>query len=143
MAVLAFRDVGVTCRSRLGMNAMVVGLLLVGVAADAYWLCGRGIVGERLDVFVTIGATEDAVYRGLELRVIHMQAELFAVLLFAESGIVMASQTVLVAHLGRGLGHRPRAEQQGNKENHTATLHRSPHFRRTRPLGRVTHYHRR
>ena len=61
MAVLAFRDIGVTRRSSLGMNAMVVGLLLVGMAGDAYGLRGRGIVGERLDVFVTIGATENAV----------------------------------------------------------------------------------
>jgi hypothetical protein len=40
-----------------------------------------------------------------------VQADLFAVLVFGESGIVMASQAVLIAHLGSGLGHRTNTEQ--------------------------------
>src|ERR1035437_3586281 len=111
MAVLAFRDIAIACHSRLSMHAVIVSRLLAGMAGGAYGLGWRGIVGKRLDVFVTIGAPENIVDGGLEFRVIHMQADLSAVLLFAESGIVMASQAVLVAHLGTSLGHHPRAQQ--------------------------------
>ena len=61
VAVLALRDVGVAGRSGLGMDAMIVGGLLVGMAGGTDRLCRRGIVRERLDVGVTIGATENAV----------------------------------------------------------------------------------
>ena len=55
-----------------------------------------------------------------------MQADLLAVLVFRETGIAMASQTLLVAHLGGVLRCSPNREQQGNTEDQTATLHVTP-----------------
>jgi len=120
------------------VDAVIVGGLLVSVAGGADGLGRSWIVRDSSDVGVAIGATERAVNRRLELRVIDMQADLFAVLVFRETVIVMASQAVLIAHLGGGFGQSNRREQQGNRENQTATLHETPRFR---PRNRCTGQH--
>ena len=111
MAILAFRHVGVSRRRGLGVDTVIVSSLLVSVAGGANRFGGRGLMRKGLDVGVTIGATEGAVNRRLELGVIDMQADLFAVLVFRETGIVMASQAVLIAHLGGVFRQRPGREQ--------------------------------
>ena len=122
---------------------MIVSRLLSLMAGGAYGLGGRGIVRQCLNVFVAIGATENAMDGGFELGIIHVQADLFAVLVFGESGIIMASQAVVIAHLGGIFGYRSRSEEQRDEENQTATLHRNPRFQRTRRLRLVTYQHRR
>lgn len=129
MAILALRNIGVAGRSRLGMNTVIVGGLLISMAGRAHGLGRRGIVGKCLDIFVTVGATEDTMDGGFELRIVHMQTDWFAVLVFGKTGIVMASQAVIIAQLGHRLGQPSRTEQQDNQENPTATLHRNPRFR--------------
>ena len=82
VAVLALGDVGVAGRRGLGVDTVIVGGLLVGMAGGAHRLRRRGIVREGLDVGVAIGAAEDAVDGGLELGVVDVQADLLAVLVF-------------------------------------------------------------
>ena len=129
VAVLALGHVGVAGGRGLGVNAVIVGGLLISVAGGAHRLDRRGVVRKGLDVGVAIGAAEDAVHRGLELGVVDMQADLLAVLVFRESGIVVAGQALVVAHLGSMLRRSPSREQQGYTENQTAALHGTPRFR--------------
>ncbi len=107
VAVLALGYVGIARCCGLGVDAVLVRSLLIGVAGGAHRLRRRGVVRKCLDVGVAVGATERTVDGRLELRVVHMQADLLAVLVFRQSGIAMTGQTIIVAHLrgfGGGLG---------------------------------------
>ncbi len=59
---------------------------------------------ESLNVAVAIGTAKSAVNRGLERCVVYVQTDLFAILVFGQSCIIVTGQTLLVAHLGGGLG---------------------------------------
>ena len=95
VAVLALGDVGIAGRRGLGVNAVVVSRLLVGMAGGADGLGRSGIVREGLDVGVAIGTAEDAVNATFKLGVIHMQADLLPVLVLGQSRIVMASEALV------------------------------------------------
>src|SRR5664279_4337566 len=118
---------------------MLVRSLLIGVTGRANRLGRRGIMRERLDVGVTIHACERASVDGsLELRVVHVQADLLAVLVFRHSRVAMTGQTFFVAHfrgLGSGLGRgrRHRRKQQSKYNNPTATFHEFPSLSATQP----------
>ena len=106
VAVLAFGDIAVARGGGLGVDAVIVSGLLVGVAGGANGLGRRALMRNTLDVGVAIGATEGTMDRRLEFGVIYMEADLLAVLVFRETGIIMASQTVVIAQLGGGFRRR-------------------------------------
>lgn len=131
VAILALGDVAVPCRRRLGVDAVFVCCLLIGVAGGADGLGRRGIVRKCLDVGVTVRASEGAVNGRLELGIVHMEADLLAVLILSKCWVVVTGQTIFVAHLrglGRGFWRRQcrRREQRSKYHNPTATLHGIP-----------------
>jgi hypothetical protein len=132
VAILALGDVGVTRGAGLGVNSVLVCRLLVTVAGCADRFRGRGIVRKTLDVSVTIHTSESAPVDGrLKVRVVHMQTDLFPILVFCQGGIAMAGEALFVAHLGSfgsslGRGYPHHREQQSKYNNPTITLHELP-----------------
>lgn len=116
MAILALGDVGIACRCCFGMDAMIVGCLLITVAGCANGLRRSGVVGEGFDVGVAVDATERAVDGSLESSVVDMQTDLFAIVIFGQSCIIVTGQALLVAHFGGGFrltsSRRKHTEQQ-------------------------------
>ena len=107
VAVLTLGDVGISRGRGLGVYAVVIGGLLIGMTGGAGRLGRCGIVRERLDVGVAIGAAKNAVDRRFELGIVDVQADLLAVFFLNEGRVAMASQALVVAHLG-GFGRRGR-----------------------------------
>jgi len=103
MAVLALGNVAVSGCRRFRMNAVFICRLLIGVAGGTDGLGRRGIVRECLDVVMTVSASERTVNRGLELRIVHMQADLLTVFILGQCRVAVTGQTVFVAHF-RGPG---------------------------------------
>ena len=106
VTVLALGHIGVSRGRGLGVDAMIISRLLVGVTGGAYRLGRSWIVRESPDVGMAVGAAEHAVDRRLELRIVHMQADLLAVFVFGQGHIAVAGQTLVIAHLGGGFGRR-------------------------------------
>src|SRR5208337_1874777 len=132
VAVLALGNVGVTLGGRFGVDAVLIRGLLVTVAGGANGLGWRRIVRDCFDIRVAICASEGTVYGRLELRIVHMQADLLPILVFRKRWVAMTGQTILVAQF-RGFSwplrsRRPchRRQQRSKYYNPTATLHRVP-----------------
>ena len=136
VAVLALGHVGVAGCGSLGVDAVLVRCLLIGMASRADRLGWRRIVWKSLDVGVTIHASERTVDGSLELGVVHMQADLLPVLVFCQSRVAMTGQTIFVAHLWR-LWPRPwerpkpspgatKQVQQSNRYASRKSLHFQP-----------------
>jgi hypothetical protein len=127
VAIQAPRGLAVAVFAGLGVEALVVCGLLLGVAAGARGLCRRGLVGDGLDVVVAIGAAEHAVNRAGKVLLAHVEADRLAFVILAEGLVVMAGETVGVGgRLGRfglrlGGGHgclRPKQQQGEDQPGH-------------------------
>ena len=116
VAILTFSDVRVTGSRCLGVDAMIVGGLLIVVTGRALRHDRCGIVGEGLDVAVAIGTAEGAVDGRLKGCVIDMQADLFAIFVLGQSCVIVTGQALLVAHLGSGLGLRRRCGKYSEQQ---------------------------
>jgi len=118
MAVLA------VCRQptvfgRLGVQAVRVGILCIGMALRAGDLLRRCVVRQALHILVAIDAGEKIAVDGmLQLGFIHKKADLLAVHFRGQSGVGVAGQTVLIAQLvlsasRKGAGKQARKGCQG------------------------------
>jgi hypothetical protein len=117
VAVLALGDVIVSRRCRLGVDAVLIRGLLVGMTGGTDRLGWNWIVRKRLNVGVAVRTSERIVYGRLEVRVVHVQADLIAVLVLCQGRVAVTGQAFLVAHFrrfGRAFrcGHRHGREQR-------------------------------
>ena len=84
VAILALGNVGIASGGRFGVDAMLIRGLLVSVAGGADGLGWRWIVRESFNVRVAVCASEGTVDGRLKLRIVHVQADLLAVLVLCQ-----------------------------------------------------------
>ncbi len=115
-ASVAVPAIGRRCSTglgRLGVQAVLVRHLLVGVAIGAGRIPPGVLVGRIVSRLVAIHAGEQGtVDRMLQLVFIHVQADLLAVHVFGHGGVGVAGKTVFVRRLMLGIG-RTGPDKQG------------------------------
>ena len=98
----------------LGVCAVRVGRLCVGMAIGAEDLLGRLVVGEALDILVAVHAGEfhGAVDGVLQLLAVHIERDGLAVHIRAQGCVTMTGEAVLILQLVLGASGEGRAQQK-------------------------------
>ena len=104
----------------LRVGAVAVGGLRVGVALRTGNLFGGRVVCQAFDVGVAINACEHAAMHGvLQLACIDEKAVRFSVYIFAQRGVVVAGEAVLIFQLMLGIENRnakKKTEEKGSEQ---------------------------
>jgi len=113
MTVLAIRG-NSAAGDDLGMCAVRVGGLRVGMAIGAEDLLGRRLVGETFDVLVAVHASEfhGAVDGVLQLLAVHIERNGLAVHIGAQGCVTVAGEAVFIFQLVLGARGESRAQQK-------------------------------